>query len=121
MVFVLLAVAIYAAVGACGASTTGSSEGSCAKAFDFQNETYVLSEVTDYARLEVIGDATEHPCHDNSGEADAPNPIRYTVFAVRGADPDIAIAIETDAERTDLYAVNGEPLPADVKAAIEAG
>jgi hypothetical protein len=111
--------AMYATVGACGASTTGNGEGSCAKAFDFQNGTYMLSDIADYAQLEVIGHATEHPCHDNSGAADAPNPTRYTVFEVRGADPGLAIAIESDAEHTDLYAVNGDPLPADVKAAIQ--
>jgi hypothetical protein len=117
----MLAISALITASACAGSTAGSSEGSCAKAFDFQNETYVLSEITDYTELEVIGHATEHPCHDGSGPDNAPDGNRYSAFKVRGADPDVAIAIGSDAEHTGLYAVNGDPLPADVKAAIGAG
>jgi hypothetical protein len=78
----------------------------------------ILSDIADYAELDMIGHATEHPCHDNSGPTDAPDGTRYMVFEVRGADPDLAIAIGENAEDTDLYVINGDPLPAAVREAI---
>ncbi|MFJ5301507.1 DUF6281 family protein [Streptomyces sp. NPDC088350] len=87
---------------AVGCSDEGPSAASCAYLVTYGDRSYLGAEDEDFAVGERLGTATVPECDDTPDDAEVAVPQgKITAYAVKGMDPDVAIAVgDAPAEAT---------------------
>lgn len=115
---VAVAVAVLG-VGGCGALEDGGASGgaaaSCAAVVDFDGRRYSGSGTYEYERGEKVGTATEPPCDDTPNDGDeGTSARRVTAYAIKGVDPDVAVAVSDAPEDVVYIADPGDEVPPEL-------
>ncbi|MDN0200574.1 DUF6281 family protein [Streptomyces sp. S.PNR 29] len=118
--WVLLATALSAA---CTSVPDGGGDAapSCAYVVEYDSRRYMGWAETDLPVGESLGGATRPACDDTPDDGDdGEGPTLTTAFAVRGVDPNIAIAVAEDPGEYRLAVVDHvKELPPELRKLIE--
>lgn len=118
----LLAVAAIAAVTGCGSSSSddGEESASCAYRVEYEGRTYGDVANVKFQVGEKLGTATIPAC-DDTNDGDEESATASTAYAVKGLDPEIALAVGDTPSDVTFVAVNpGKTLPPEVERLIGA-
>lgn len=120
---ILLAVAATAAMAGCGSSGSDDGEGSasCAYRVEYEGRTYGDVANVKFQVGEKVGSATIPAC-DDTNDGGKESATASTAYAVKGLDPDIALAVGDRPDDVTFVAVNpGKTLPPEVARLIDQG
>ncbi|MFI9760823.1 DUF6281 family protein [Streptomyces sp. NPDC051963] len=118
---ILMAVAAVAAVTGCGSSGSddGDESASCDYRVVYEGHTYGDVANVRFEVGEKLGTVTLPAC-DDTNEGPKESPTTSTAYAVRGLDPDIALAVGETPSEAIFVAVNPDnDLPTEVKKLID--
>ncbi|MGX5182347.1 DUF6281 family protein [Streptomyces avermitilis] len=119
---VAVAAALPITAGCASSDSGGESDAVCAYHVEYNGNTYGTIANVKFESAEKIGTATEPPCKDTSNDDNQDEPGKVQAFAVKGLDPETAIAVGNSPGDARFVVVNpGKSLPPEVQKLVGKG
>ncbi|MGW7044201.1 DUF6281 family protein [Streptomyces avermitilis] len=115
------AAAVPIAAGCASSDSGGESDALCAYRVEYNGNTYGTIANVKFESAEKIGTATEPPCKDTPNDDNQDEPGKVQAFAVKGFDPETAIAVGNSPGEARFVVVNpSRSLPPEVQKLVDA-